>query len=367
MTEDGVGKLEYIDFLKLCDLDCDLSENVERAFGADGLGIIAVSHVPGYVELRERLLPLASKLAFLAESSPDFKDKYEDAKSSYNVGWSCGRETLQDGTPDTSKGSFYANPLCDAPTTDAKLLEKYPHYTRPNVWPREELPELEGAFKQLGKMIHEVGMLVLHQCLKCLEHHGIRIADGPLLQDSVNSTMALKGRLLCYLPLCKQMDSSPSASEMQQNWCGWHKDHGALTGLTSAMYIRSEKCEDGELEIIDCPDPRAGLRIKDRKGKIISIRIPADCIAFQIGEVLEILSKGILMATPHCVSQPETSSYESMKNICRNTFALFMQPQWDFMLKPLDEKDHEGTTKTELQAYESFGEFSARRFETYYN
>lgn len=24
------------------------------------------------------------------------------------------------------------------------------------------------------------------------------------------------------------------------DWCGWHNDHGTLTGLTSAMYFDSE-------------------------------------------------------------------------------------------------------------------------------
>jgi hypothetical protein len=37
----------------------------------------------------------------------------EDPASSYNNGWSHGKETLQNGRRDTFKGSFYANPAHD--------------------------------------------------------------------------------------------------------------------------------------------------------------------------------------------------------------------------------------------------------------
>jgi hypothetical protein len=39
------------------------------------------------------------------------------------------------------------------------------------------------------------------------------------------------GRLLHYFPV-KQEDVH---EDMQ--WCGWHNDHGTLTGLVSAMYL----------------------------------------------------------------------------------------------------------------------------------
>jgi hypothetical protein len=36
--------------------------------------------------------------------------KLENPSAKYNVGWSCGKETLADGRYDTLKGSYYANP-----------------------------------------------------------------------------------------------------------------------------------------------------------------------------------------------------------------------------------------------------------------
>ena len=46
-------------------------------------------------------------------------------------------------------------------------------------------------------------------------------------------------------------------------------------------------------------------------------------LAFQLGESTQILTGGCLEATPHCVVR---SDEIAGKNISRNTFALFMQP-----------------------------------------
>lgn len=345
---------EIVDYARLQDLNYDLSSSLEQAFGEHGLGIIAISDVPEYVDLRRKLLPLASKLAALAEGNADFKRKYEDPESSYSFGWSCGQEILQDGMADKSKGSFYANPLIDEPTVDEDLLHKYPQYTRPNIWPRDELPDLEVAFKRLGKLIFDVGRMLLGHCEKFLSLHDV--PAGQLEQCLLNS-FATKGRLLCYLPHSTDSgksrdDNKRCKMEMQRNWCGWHKDHSALTGLTAAMYTVSPDVGQEE----SCLDPMVGLRIMDRCGNIKPVHIPTDCIAFQVGEVLEIVSGGVFQATPHCVTQPEETA------LYRNTFAVFMQPHWDHILRPLTQnKDFKL-----LSPNETFGEFSRKRFDKYY-
>lgn len=140
-----------------------------QAFGPAGLGICTVSGVPGLPELRQQLLPLALQFAGLPEG---VRQRYEDPASRFNVGWSCGRETLEGGRPDTGKGSFYANPLVDTPTTDPALLASYPSYCRPNLWPRGELPQLEAAFKALGRLIIQVGLLLTRHCDKYLAARG---------------------------------------------------------------------------------------------------------------------------------------------------------------------------------------------------
>lgn len=131
----------------------DLSPLIEAAFGDDGLGILTVSGVPGVAERRRALLPLARRFALLPDEA---KQRYEHAASFYSFGWSHGKEKLQ-GKPDTHKGSYYNNPLHDRPTEDAGLVERFPAFYHPNIWPRpEDLPELEPAFKAMGRLIVEV-------------------------------------------------------------------------------------------------------------------------------------------------------------------------------------------------------------------
>ena len=275
-----------------------------------------MSGVPGLPELRQRLLPLALQFAGLPEG---VRQRYTDPASRFNFGWSCGRETLEGGLPDTGKGSFYANPLLDIPTTDPDLLRTYPSYCRPNLWPRGELPQLEAAFKALGALIIQVGLLLTRHCDKYLAARGhpprlaaileqsppchkgkrdcaglagggggpvclplswllhtaclvgMRVAWGHLgnvaaILCQTHSHACLShcaGRLLHYFaPTAAGADAGAAAgaADRAQNWCGWHYDNGSLTGLTSAMYL------DAAGQPAACPDPQAGLHIRDRSG-----------------------------------------------------------------------------------------------------
>lgn len=60
------------------------------------------------------------------------------------------------------------------------------------------------------------------------------------------------------------------------------------------------------------------------------IVIPPEMLAFQLGQSAEIRTGGKLQATPHCVvKNPELAG----KGVSRNTFALFMQPNFDEIMK----------------------------------
>jgi hypothetical protein len=108
---------------------------------------------------------LASQLAHLP---PSALLELEHAPSFYNVGWSHGKE-LMNGRPDHLKGSFYANPVMDAPTPDEAVMRMYPEYAHPNLWPRD-MPELRDAFMDLGGAMMEVGALVARECDRFRAH-----------------------------------------------------------------------------------------------------------------------------------------------------------------------------------------------------
>ncbi|KAL2555062.1 2-oxoglutarate (2OG) and Fe(II)-dependent oxygenase superfamily protein [Forsythia ovata] len=301
-----------IPYEELKDQNADLSKKIGEGFGPNGLGIISISAVPGYASLRQNLLHLAPRLASLPG---EVKRGLEDPNSRYNFGWSHGKEKLESGKPDLLKGSFYANPICDIPTDDVSLIKRYPSYCGQNIWPRDALPELELAFKALGKLILDVGLLLAYHC-DCYVARGLEHDDEGLQQILLRSRCH-KGRLLYYFPTLRS-DYTEDGDSMS-SWCGWHTDHGSLTGLACAMFMRNG------VEL-PCPDSAAGLYVKTRSSEIVKVVYGEDEIAYQIGETTEILSRGRLCATPHCVRAPKG---EAASGVDRSTFALFMQPDWD--------------------------------------
>ncbi|KAK9830192.1 hypothetical protein WJX72_010222 [[Myrmecia] bisecta] len=307
-----MAQVVTLDYQQLTDPGADLLDEIEKAYGPSGLGILTVANVPGLPALRQRLLPLAQRFAELPEEA---KRRCEDPDSLYNFGWSHGVESLQDGRPDRNKGSYYANPLHDRPTEDAQLMRSYPMYCRPNVWPNENLPELEPAFRELGRLIIDIGLLLTRHCDRYAQSKNPRIPPGRL-EAAIGSSPCPKGRLLHYFP-------ATSADDASASWCGWHTDHGSLTGLMAAMYMKDGKVVPG-------PDERAGLHIRDREGQVVRVRIPADHIAYQMGEAMQVPSGGLLRATPHYVQAPTSAA---ALGVSRNTFAVFMQPRWD---EPMD-------------------------------
>ncbi|CAI5485080.1 unnamed protein product [Closterium sp. Yama58-4] len=338
----------------------DLSAQIEAAFGPGGLGIIAVSDVPGYPEARQRLLPLALRLGELPEEA---KRRIEDPDSKYSFGWSEGKESVEAGRRDALKASFYANPLTDTPTTDPELIRRFPTYCRPNVWPSQDLPQLEPAFKALGRMIVDVGKHLLQHCDAYVHSRNPHVPPGKLLRV-VEQSPCHKARLLLYLPPQQPPPTPPAAqgdreregegespaesiraSEEEDSvacggeggdknesftkrdetgadadvssWCGWHLDHGSLTGLTRAQFWRDgERVEGSDL------DPACGLYIRTRDGQIVQAHIPEGCIAFQVGHAMSIQSGGLLAATPHCVAAPQGPA---SVGVSRATLAVFMQ------------------------------------------
>ncbi|KCV68564.1 hypothetical protein H696_04857 [Fonticula alba] len=350
-TADNVIVVEYADVINP---KADLSAQIEAAFGSNpsALGLILVRGIPELENKVGDLLPLASRLGGL---SAEEKAKYEFPDLSYMVGWSHGKERFQ-GVFDTAKGSWYANPSSDTPTDDPAELAKYREFAQPNVWPTEEIPQLEGAFKALGQLIVDTGARLAVHCDKFISS---QIADFPAnyIENVIKNSKATKGRLLHYFPV----DNPPaSRADDTGSWCGWHLDHGTLTGLTPARYYRGD-------EETSMPDATAGLYIRNRNGDVLKAPIPRDCLAFQLGQSLQIASGGHLSATPHCVIGPvglETAG------IARNTLAVFMQPNFSEKLYfPQTGSPEELAKKIDVpqwKAGQDFGEFTIATNELYY-
>lgn len=76
-----------------------------------------------------------------------------------------GHESMKDGTPDLSKGSFYVNPVVDTFTGVApELLEKYPTFFGNNVFPAE-IPAFEQAIKEASRLMIDVCLDYMYSLL----------------------------------------------------------------------------------------------------------------------------------------------------------------------------------------------------------
>lgn len=276
--------------------------------------------------------------------------KCEKPEVQYNIGWSCGKETLGNGRFDTLKGSYYAQVLHDE-TLEAKAKKLYPNLgamTGANVWPDEKvLPGFRKAYEDLCLLIVDVASLVARSC----DGYGAAKLEGyenGTLEKIVKTSTSTKARLLHYFP------PPPAAAEdaSDDGWCATHLDLGALTGLTSQMFvdeaIHKPSSADGSYppltEMDAHPDPSAGLWIKDRSGRTTQVDIPRDCLGFQTGRALELITRGKFKAVPHFVRGAQASKAGS---IARNTLAVFTQPNlWDMV----DEKRDFATLAQEVFA-----------------
>lgn len=219
-----------LDFQDLLNSNSDLHSQIESAYGAEGLGILTIKNVPRLDVARKMLLPLAQKFGTLDES---IQSKFTHAQSNYSFGWSHGKENLE-GKVDRYKGSFYANPQYDIPCENEVLVNDNIEFIHPNIWPKSDLPELEFAFKDLGQIIIQVGTLIAKRCDEYIKSKMPNYHQD-MLQSTIEKSLCNKGRLLHYYPLTDVEPNENMRNSGQSSWCGWHNDHGSITGLTSAM------------------------------------------------------------------------------------------------------------------------------------
>ncbi|KAB8073658.1 Clavaminate synthase-like protein [Aspergillus leporis] len=344
MGLDGVPQAQAVT-VSLQDLiDGSVSfDTLTEAFGPSSLGIIIVKDLnPCFQRLRAQVLSNASHLAALPN---DELESLTSPSAKYLVGWSCGKETLRSGHFDTLKGSYYLNcafyqdsSLAGAPATNFPDLSEY---TAPNIWPSPtSLPSFRDSLEELCSLIIDTAALVARACDRYAGEN-IEGYKAGYLEHVVRSSLTTKARLLHYFP------APPEATEEENDddWCATHLDHGCLTGLTSAMFVDEAEGlkgeEDGGVlrELGTSPDPKAGLYIQSRTGQVVKVNIPRDCLAFQTGEALQLITKGKFRAVPHFVKGARA---DRGKRIARNTLAVFTQPN-------LEE---------EVEAGKSFAEFA---------
>ncbi|GBG33805.1 Hypothetical Protein FCC1311_100282 [Hondaea fermentalgiana] len=351
-------ELVVIDYEALVDKDRDVKALIEEAYGADGLGVLAIRNVPGFVEARDAALPQGHALAHAGDK---VLDSLVDVESMYQAGWSRGKEKIGD-KPDLAKASFFFNPLVDVPGT-AEDRAKWPLSYPCNVWPSEEdLPGFENSLKSVGRIMRQttaaVGKRIDELAATQLPNYNLDL--GKLIAE----TDKAKGRLLYYYPLT---DEEKSRGQ-RDSWIGVHNDSGFLTALAGEIYL------DDEGNTIENPDPAAGLYVIDRAGVEHHVVIPKDCMAVQIGECVQVITGSVVQATPHYVRGAVVEG----RRVARVSLPVFIDTKPDFALT-----SPEGITRQTvvdsaskevpalgvrwLEQGQTFGDFLMKSVDVYYS
>lgn len=223
----------------------------------------------------------------------------------------------------------------------------YPEYTTPNIWPDEARCRLHGfrsSLEELCTLIIDTAALVARACDR-FALANVEGYPGGYLEGVVRGSFTSKARLLHYFPLGLGGGSlggdDGGGDGDDDDWCATHLDHGCLTGLTSAMFVDEVATSPEQLlkdtsatsppilpELQQSPDPAAGLYIRSRTNKVVKVDIPRDCLAFQTGEALQLITRGRFRAVPHFVRGVRSKGLGGGAGggVARNTLAVFTQP-----------------------------------------
>lgn len=321
-SQQGVVSVDYQDLAAAFDgNDQDfcpqhLLAAVSEAFGPNGLGFLEIANVPErVVELRATVLSLAPQLANLpAEELEELTRPDQD----YTIGWSHGKEQFgidsATGQPiyDTRKGSFYLDP-----------------FRSNNIFPRS-LPALEPALLEVTHAMSQVALWVSQLCDAYLQQR------DNLVYKSLASRVNTKARLLYYFP------TESDATSEDGDWCSWHKDHGSLTALLPGMLLNDQPSSPSN------SNRKSGLYIQTRDGNQIHVQLPSTSIGIQVGESVEIMSGGLLVATPHAVMS------KGVPMGGRSSLAVFLQPEPSH---PLPECPMTADDSLRTRYRSTFGEF----------
>ncbi|CAA7030448.1 unnamed protein product [Microthlaspi erraticum] len=288
-----------------------ISRNVMEALGPTGPGLLCITGVLGSALLRRQLLPMARKLALLDP------DKRIRLLKEHRLGSDVPLKN-----PERHVSSF-AMQLNHESTCKSKL----------DLQEEEDgdFRNLGVAFKELGCYMRDLGLSIARVC--------DREIGGGSLEESLLESCTAKARLIHYHSAADQCllreaerrnrsgkrASSKKGAEHRNGaahfnlWQQWHYDYGIFTLLTDPMFLSSYSYQDSTLVT-----NHSYLRIyHPSNNTFYMVKTPQDSFIVQIGECADILSKGMLRSTLHCVCRPK-----KLEHLSRETFVVFLQPKW---------------------------------------
>ncbi len=241
------------------------------------------------------------------------KKKLARAEDWYQRGWTPpNTETAVagGGQPDF-KECYFAAPY----DRDPELALQFPELFPANVWPEDE-SAWRTDYLAMGRALHEAGAALLRGAARALDLPESTFTD--VCEGGAHVT-----RVLHYLSLASdQVDTGIL-------WGEEHTDFNLLTLLPGGRFV------DPSGNVAAKPDDKSGLFLRTRgtpenpAGVQVRGRPPEGCIVAQIGQQLEILTGGELVATPHVITAPGVPGWT------RDSAAHFMHANANSILYPL--------------------------------
>jgi isopenicillin N synthase-like dioxygenase len=262
---------------------------VKVGFGTYGLVYVKSHGVGDISRLYDRFVEVCS----LPRAA---KERYNRVDLWYQRGWTppeTEKAVVAGGQPDFKECWFAAPEALDG---DAKTL--YPEIFADNVWP-EEVKGFEADYLKAGRELHAAG-------LRLLEAAALALGLEERALSSTTKGGAHVFRMLRYLPLTE------AQTKANILWGEEHTDFNLLTLLPGGRF----HAPDGSLG--KAPDDGSGLYLRTRptrehpEGIKVRGTAPPGCIVAQVGQMLEILTGGTFLATPHVITAPHTPGWSRL-------------------------------------------------------
>ena len=235
----------------------------------------------------------------------------------YQRGWTppnTERAVIAGGQPDF-KECYFACPT----EIDPEAQAQYPQIYADNRWPELagfDTPEFVRLYLAMGRALHGAGESLLGAAADSLGLPADKLVAATRGGPHVT-------RLLHYLPLAADQVNTGIV------WGEEHTDFNLLTLLPGGKFYAAARrpCER--------PDDKSGLYLRTRataeapRGELVRGVPPPRCIVAQVGQQLEILTGGALLATPHVVTTPGVPGFS------RSSAAHFTHAQSNQILYPL--------------------------------
>ncbi len=280
-------------------------EAIREGFGAYGLVYVKSHGVGAMGDLYDRFLRFTERPA--AE-----KEKFNRKDLYYQRGWTPpNTETavVAGGQPDF-KECWFATPT----PRPRDLAIQFPEVFADNVWPDGDVNAdglFEAEYLKRGRELHDAGLALLRGAAEALGLAGATShAVGPFVDVCDGGPHIF--RLLRYLPLDATQVTLPGSASPKVLWGEEHTDFNLLTLLPGGRF------HDPQGKVAKAPDAESGLYLRTRPtaehptGQLVRGTAPEGCIVAQVGQMLEILTGGTFLATPHVVTAPGVPGWSRM-------------------------------------------------------